>query len=317
MVQLDVLEYSQIAGGGGGVVEGATPSIPTGEEEQHQQPQGRRLHLCFEGSNLNQRKKSLKNVEQVLRSGFGVHFIVPGRNQAGPVAVVGKSYNETLPAMEYLMHRLIVTAGNNNDGVSSNHNNRDDDDETQVPPADVTEASVSSPSFLEGRIMRNVKDPNDVVLSGRFLQQPQTMLNHHHRLVSQQEESSFCPSNIENNDGDDSDDDVIHLQSYWLFESESWSIMVCPLTIPSLPEQQQQKQQTQSQTAIAEALQVGFDNLRFQLGNAALSQLEIFLHTPPNDTIVAPSPPKAFASGDPASTCIQALYREILQTRVV
>lgn len=321
MVQLDVLEYSEVAVA---AVVGRT-STPTGEEEQ-QQPQGRRLHLCFEGSSLDQRKKSLKNVEQVLRSGFGVHLVVPGRSQAGPVAVVGKSCKDTLPAVEYLMHRLVLTGNNdnNNNNFSMNSSNNRDD-ESQTPPTDFTEVSSSSPSFLKGRIMRNVKDPNDVVLSGRFLQQQPQPNHHHHRLVSQQQESSFCPCTNENtnNDGDDSDDDGIHLEPFWLFESESWSIMVCPLTLPSLPKQQQQ----QIQTAIVEALQVGFDNLQFRLGNTALSELDIFLHQPPssasppnsntNANVIVTPPPKAFASGDPASACIQTLYREILQTRVV
>ena len=67
-----------------------------------------------------------------------------------------------------------------------------------------------------------------------------------------------------------------------------------------------------------------YDNLRFRMGNAALSNLQLFLHSlppsAPNDnTTEAPTLPqqRAFAIGDPTSSAIRDLFREIQQTRVV
>jgi len=273
-VQLEIPEYAQPAA----VVEGSSVG---GEQEQQQQPQ-RRLHLCFHGSSLSQRQKSLRTIEQSLRSKFGVHLVVPGRKQVGPLAVVGKSYKETLPAVDFLMRRLVL----------DRNINREDENN----------ASSSSPLLcLNGSVTRNVKNPNETVFSGRFWQPPQ------HTSQSNGETG----------------DDGTYLQPYWLFESDNWNVMACPLTMapttsPALettkapPVQQQQVQQ--QQTAVAEALQIGFDNLRFRLGNAALSELEVFLHPPP----LSPSKalPKAFAIGDPTAAGIRALYEEISQTRV-
>uniref|UniRef100_A0A7S0TBN1 Uncharacterized protein n=1 Tax=Pseudo-nitzschia delicatissima TaxID=44447 RepID=A0A7S0TBN1_9STRA len=240
MIQLDIAEYAEL-----------------GQEIEQQR---RRLHLCFEGNTLGKRKTSLKNTEKTLRSLFGVHLVVPGRNQKGPLALAGKSIQETLPAVDYLMQRLVLEENTNSDNDSTNSDSR----------------------FLLGRIMRNVKDPNDFVLSGRFLQQR----NH---LSSDETE-------------------MIHLQPYWLFESDSWNAMVCPLSLPRNQTSGESNSQDEQQ-AIAEALQIGFDNLRFRLGNAALSKLRIFLH--PCTTSL---PPKAFATGDPSTA--NSLYREIRQTKV-
>jgi len=251
MVQLDIPEYAELA-----------PVVVVEEQQQR-----RRLHLCFQGRNSQERKKSLSTTEKALRSGFGVHLVVPGRNQKGPLAVVGKSIQETLPAVDYLLHQLVL------------ENNA-----------------------LTGRIMRNVKDSNDVVLSARF---------HLQRMQS----------SIASNDN--ADEDFFTLQPYWLFESDSWNAMVCPLSLPQSRtgntsstnnnDENKNLQHPDEQKAIAEALQIGFDNLRFRIGNAALSTLNIFLHPPPGTTTMQP---KAYATGDPSNNSIHALYREIGQTRV-
>ena len=271
MIQLDVPEYAELAP----VVERADRTRTTQREEQQQEeqeqqsPQRRRLHRCFAGRTLKERQASLRSTEQGLRSGFGVHLVVPGRNQTGPLAVVGKSYRETLPAVEYLMHRLVLAS----------------EEETEAP-------------FLRGRIQRNVKDPNDVLLSGRFLQHQQQTQQH-----AEENTTSYY-----------------YLQPYWLFESDSWNTLVCPLTIQALPSANTAEAAQVQQTSIAEALQISLDNLRFELGNSALSELDVFWHPAPNPknaAAVAAAPQKAFCAGDPSSQGIAALYRAIRTTKVV
>ena len=266
-IQLDIPEYAEVAA--------------IGEEEQC-----RRLHLCFEGQSLNERKQSLSNTEKALRSEFGVHLVVPGRNQKGPLAVVGKSIQQALPAVDYLMDRLILESSNNS-GTGS------------------TDESSSLP-FLKGRITRNVKDPNDVAISGRFFLRQNDSSNENRAQES------------------------IRLQPYWLFESDSWNVMVCPLSLPNTANATSpapassgearplEEVQQGHQNAITEALQISFDNLRFRIGNASLSELDIFLHPPPTSRLKSAVPQqKVFATGDPSGACIQALYQEIRQTRVV
>ena len=254
MIQLDIPEYAQLA-------------PPTAQGQQI------RLHWSFPGPNLDERKRSLAQTEKRLRSKFGVHLVVPGRKQTGPLAVAGKSIKEVLPAVNYLMGILLL------DGDHTN---------TAVLP--------SNGRFLNGRIMRNVKDPNDVVLSGRFLQPP-----------------TLQTAN-ETND--------LSLNPYWLFESPSWSVVACPLSLSET--ETADNQSSEHQDAIAEALQISFDNLRFRMGNAALSNLQIFLHSPPppapnDNTTESPTLPdqRAFAIGDPTSSAIRDLFREIQQTRIV
>ena len=258
MIQLDIPEYAQLA-------------PPTAQGQRC------RRHWSFPGTNLNERKRSLAQTEKRLRSKFGVHLVVPGRKQTGPLAVAGKSVREVLPAVDYLMRILVL------DGDHTN---------TAMLP--------SNGRFLTGRIMRNVKDPNDVVLAGRFLQPPTLQTTN------------------ERND--------LSLHPYWLFESPSWSVVVCPLSLSETEtaDNQSSSNKKQHQVAIAEALQISFDNLRFRMGNAALSNLQLFLHSPPpvapkDNTIEAPTLPeqRAFAMGDPTSSAIRDLFREIQQTRVV
>lgn len=268
MIQLDVSEYAELAP----VVERTTQREEQQQEEQQQSPQRRRLHRCFAGRTLKERQASLRSTEQGLRSGFGVHLVVPGRNQTGPLAVVGKSYRETLPAVEYLMHRLVLNSS---------------EEETEAP-------------FLRGRIQRNVKDPNDVLLSGRFFQ---------HQQQTQQQQHP-----------EENTTSYYYLQPYWLFESDSWNTLVCPLTIQELPSANTAEAAHVQQKSIAEALQISLDNLSFELGNSALSELDIFWHPAPNPknvTAVAAAPQKAFCAGDPSSEGIVALYRAIRATKVI
>jgi hypothetical protein len=96
-----------------------------------------RTHATFGG------REALQDLERQLRSIFLVHLVVPGRKQAGPVAVVGQTYQQALPAVAYLLQRLgrLAEQGNANANVNST---------------------------VTGRIQRQVQDPNDVALEGHW-----------------------------------------------------------------------------------------------------------------------------------------------------
>jgi hypothetical protein len=334
-IQLDVPEYAEIT---------SSSSSVSASSSDHNDPSSgtgglppRRLHLCLEGSTLDERRKSVREIEKKLRSEFGVHLVIPGRNQRGPLAVVGLSHRETIPAIAYLMKRLIF------DDPSTNSSSNAATTATTSVAAGTNNNNTSSSIvfFLTGRIQKNVKDPNDVILSGRFFQ--------YHRLSQQQQIDAATQ---------------FLLSPYWLFESASWNVMACPLTSPTIqqPSQQHQNQHQQSassmmplstvsgdgnsssmtqsssstsssssmtkqeetSTMILEALQMCVDNLRFRLGNLALSELDIFLHpTPPS----LRSPESAFATGNSPTRApnnhqlqhpapILAIFEEIREVRV-
>ena len=250
------------------------------------------------------------------------------------------SHRETIPATAYLMKRLIFDDPPTNSSSSSSSSNAATTASTSAAAAGTNNTSSSIVFFLTGRIQRNVKDPNDVVLSGRFFQ--------HQRLSQQQQMDAAATQFL--------------LSPYWLFESASWNVMVCPLTSPTLQQHQQQHQQRKSSitplstvsgdeksssssmtqssssssssssmtkqeetsTMILEALQTCVDNLRFRLGNLALSELDIFLHPSPPSLR---SPESAFATGNSTtqapnnhqlqhSAPILAIFEEIRQVRV-
>ena len=336
LIQLDVPEYAEIASSSVSVSASSSNSNHNNQSSgTGGVPPSRRLHLCFEGSTLDKRRKSVREIEKKLRSEFGVHLIIPGRNQRGPLAVVGVSHRETIPATAYLMKRLIFDDPPTNSSSSSSSSNAATTASTSAAAAGTNNTSSSIVFFLTGRIQRNVKDPNDVVLSGRFFQ--------HQRLSQQQQMDAAATQFL--------------LSPYWLFESASWNVMVCPLTSPTLQQHQQRKssitplstvsgdeksrsssmtqssspsssssmtKQEETSTMILEALQTCVDNLRFRLGNLALSELDIFLHPSPPSLR---SPESAFATGNSTtqapnnhqlqhSAPILAIFEEIRQVRV-
>jgi hypothetical protein len=331
MIQLDVPEYAEIASSSVSVSASASSSDHNNQSSVTGGVPPRRLHLCFEGSTLDERRKSVREIEKELRSEFGVHLVIPGRNQRGPLAVVGVSHRETIPATAYLMKRLIF------DDPSTSSSSNAATTATTSAAAGTNNTSSSIVFFLTGRIQNNVKDPNGVVLLGRFFQ---------HQRLSQQQQMDVATQFL--------------LSPYWLFESASWNVMVCPLTSPTIqqPLQQHQQQHQQSgssmtplstvsgdgnsssmtqssssssmtkqeetSTMILAALQTCVDNLRFRLGNLTLSELDIFLHpTPPSLRY----PESAFATGNSTTRApnnhqsqhpapILALFEEIRQVRV-
>ena len=63
----------------------------------------RRLHTWFPGNSVDERRKAVGRCEKHIRSRFGVHLVIPGRTQSSSVAIVGKSYHETIPAVAWFL----------------------------------------------------------------------------------------------------------------------------------------------------------------------------------------------------------------------
>lgn len=63
------------------------------------QPSGR-VHVSFGG------REKVQECERFLRANCCVHLVIPGRKQGGPVAIAGRSHEETLPAATYLLSKL-------------------------------------------------------------------------------------------------------------------------------------------------------------------------------------------------------------------
>ncbi|KAL3941384.1 MAG: hypothetical protein SGBAC_004241 [Bacillariaceae sp.] len=91
------------------------------------QPTGR-LHASFGG------REKVQECERFLRANCCVHLVIPGRKQGGPVAIAGRSHEETLPAATYLLSKLQSMT-------------------TEV---------------LEGRIQLNVKNVQAPTITGRW-----------------------------------------------------------------------------------------------------------------------------------------------------
>lgn len=77
----------------------------------------------------------MQEYERFLRANCLVHLVIPGRKQAGPVAIAGRSHEETLPAATYLLSKL------------------------RLPGTD----------FLEGCIELNVKNVQAPTIAGRWM----------------------------------------------------------------------------------------------------------------------------------------------------
>mmetsp|Transcript_19608 Transcript_19608/g.29095 ORF Transcript_19608/g.29095 Transcript_19608/m.29095 type:complete len:245 (-) Transcript_19608:51-785(-) len=89
----------------------------------------RRRHTAIGG------RERLQSLETELRSRHQVHLVVPGRNQKGPVAIVGASYRQAFPAAACFLKSL-------------------------TPPSDT--------STIPGRIKQHVQDPNDIIIEGHW-----------------------------------------------------------------------------------------------------------------------------------------------------
>lgn len=252
LVQLDLSEYMQLAG----FVSSAS-SLTEVSSEVADPSSRRRLHTCFPGDTLEQRRKSVQQCEKHLRSRFGVHLVIPGRTQQAPVAIVGQSYRETIPATAWLLQQLMLPR---NSGDS---------------------ASVG------GRIQKNVKDPNDGTLEGRWWQQQKL-------------------DDIQESNG-------VNLDPYWLFQSISWSVMACDLLTrrrASEPASDDQSSPS-SPKSILELLQTCIDNLKFRVGWTELQGMDVFFHTLRTKEMNVLLSSMAFAAGHPEKVAV--LFEEVQQ----
>jgi hypothetical protein len=182
-------------------------------EYQSLEPTGR-LHMVFGG------RETMQHRETFVRSEFTVHLVIPGRKQAGPIAIAAQTYRQALPAVAWLLQRL--------QGVDS------------VP----------------GRIQTNVKNVQDPGVSGIWTK----------------------PSN--NSDR----------KPYWLFQSETWSVLGCPLLLENDNEE--------SRMNMLALLQTCVDNAKFRLGSV-VNQVNIFTD---------PQACTAFGAGDHQQALV--LYEE-------
>ena len=179
-------------------------------EYQAKQREGRQ-HYSFGG------RQSVERCITRIRSDYQVHLMVPGKNQEGPVNMVGKSYRETVPALAWLKNQLIV-----NDS-------------------------------FRGRIHPNVKDLQDQVIEG-IIPLP----------------------------GDDNRDKYL---PFWLFQSTTWSVVVCDLfdnqarvSEDTTDNDAKDNSQQHSNEGLdrATALQTCLDNIVFRLGKDSIGKLDIF-----------------------------------------
>jgi hypothetical protein len=236
-----------------------------------------------EAENLLARRKSVQECEQYVRSTFGAHLVIPGRNQGGPLAIVGRTWREALPATAHVLQQLDWTAvltGNENDTpISASRNGGDPTSSSSCGP----EALMALP----GRIQRDVKDPQDPILSGVFQPDPATL--------------AATPNSSTS------------LRPWWLFQSAAWNVLACRWT--SLPETETQQRRVSSSSLSSlsslttntemSLLQTCVDNMRFRLGNNYLNDLDMFVC----DKISGQA--TAYAGGNPTPATV--LFQEIMQ----
>jgi hypothetical protein len=168
-------------------------------------------------------------------------LIVPGRNQAGPVAMAGTSYRDVVPAVDYFMKQLVVPS------TSSSARAMEERDGM----------------VLNGRVQCNVRDPKEPIWEGMFRIQGRP-----HRPSQQLQQS---------------------LEPYWVFQNRndnlceaSWNVMACELLL--LPSSPSTAWTTTASTTILEKLQVCIDDIKFQMGNRILEEMDVFFHSYRNDT---------------------------------
>jgi hypothetical protein len=153
------------------------------------------LHIVFGG------RETMQHCETFVRSEFTVHLIIPGRKQAGQVAIAAHTYRHALPAVARLLQRL--------QGVDD---------------------SVS------GRIQTNVKNVRDRGVSAIWTK----------------------PSNSSDR------------KPYWLFQSETWSVLGCPLLLENNDNEEE------SRMSMLAVLQTCVDNAKFRLGSGVVNQVHVF-----------------------------------------
>jgi hypothetical protein len=255
LVQLDLPEYMQTAN--------------RDDEVSDTVSNRRRLHTCFPGTTIEERRKSIQNIEKLMRSRFAAHLVIPGRTQSGPVGIVGKTYREALPAVACFLQQLVLNSSTENE-------------------------YSQTPILINGRIQRNVKDPDDVTIEGRW---------QHRALQSFAEGSSKHP-----------------LDPYMLFQSHQnfWNVMTCDLEPPTASSIAGETADTAPNTTFLDLLKTCVDNVTFRLGNNGLRGVDIFFYQIPpinaqiqQSTVVSVA---AFAAGHPDQ--VDAVFQEIRQVKL-
>jgi len=125
LIQFDLPEYYQTA-------TAAAASVNNDNNNNNgNASRNRRHHLSFGG------REAVEDLERKLRSVYQVHLVVPGRNQSGPVAIVGATYHQTVLAAVQFLRSVLALSTSLND---------------KIP----------------GRIQRHVQDPNDRTVEGSW-----------------------------------------------------------------------------------------------------------------------------------------------------
>jgi hypothetical protein len=317
LVQLDLAEYSN-RGGTTNPISTTSQSVPS-----------RRLHRSFRGGdpthsdsqNIASRRKTVHDCEHYVRSSFGAHLVIPGRNQCGPVAIVGRTWHDAVPATAYVLQQLDWTTLVRDDVGDPPDTNSRDGDEYSVVTSTTSggDGWGTRPMLLNGRIQLNVKDPHDSIISGVFLPDPSTFIT--------PPTSNAC---------------FTSLQPWWIFQSSTWTVLACRVTLPGPEVNAHDKLSSSSSsscpspwssaehistranantdtdtTTTTTFLQTCVDNVRFRWGNDRFNDLEMFISNVVGDDndnhnqIILNGQAIAFAGGNRTSATI--LFQEIVQ----
>jgi hypothetical protein len=211
-----------------------TQTVPNQEQSSSSSSssqQSQRQHIYFQGNTLGERRKTVEKSVKYVRSFYKVHLIIPGRNQKGPIAFIGQTYHETIPAIDYLLTKQL-----------------------RMP----TTSTANTNNIINGRIQCNVKDPHGQIWEGIF----RIKQSHHHQQQKQQQPQESSSNENSNN----------RLQPYWVFESDTWTVMACELSSST----RTSNDTTNDNSNILQRLQVCIDNIKFQMGNEILREIDIF-----------------------------------------
>jgi hypothetical protein len=257
LIQLDIPEYLQEASVD--ISENARSTDTASSSNR------RRMHWCFPGETLEERRKSVIQSENQIRSKFGVHILIPGRQQRGPVAIVGASYRDTIPAMAWFLQKFVVTR------------------------EAILGTGTGHPVCFSGRIQRNVKDSNDVVLEGQWWK---------------------TPPQIPSDEGIN-----VSARPFRLFQSDTWAVITCHLLARYSKESSNDSNQSESKDVL-ERLQTSVDNLQFRVGSNGMQEIDLFLRSVRSDDIKSQRQLEheeawsmAFAAGHPSK--INVLLHEV------
>ena len=291
---------------------------------QHQQTLRSRLHLCFDpkrhrhhhqpvdgeenssSSSLEERRRYLQWCEKYIRSKYGCHLVVPGKNQKGPVAIVGKTYKDAaIPAVAWLLQHItlppLAPATTSTDPTSSQ-----------------LQEQQKQTTCITGRIQLDVKDPRqgNNIIHGRWY------------VVTINNDAK---EDFGDREDDDEEERDLHaatrkcLNPYWLFESETWNVMACPLPTESkFSANTTMTNMNMSPNSPLGVLISCVDDVRFQLGQRSFDDIDIFLDdgTNKNDRHDAHRLPTVFAAaggGDQpsSSSALEAMKRLFLQIQSI